>query len=82
MPGMNGAQTAGRSGSAGHIPNPVRDWVSRDTSPWRGSGRVRRADAIVQKPFRVGELERKVTAALATRAGPNLRLVSGRAHGS
>lgn len=34
-------------------------------------------DAIVQKPFRDGELERKVADAIAKRPPPGLRLVSG-----
>ena len=36
------------------------------------------ANAVVLKPFRDGELERKVAAALAARSAPGLRLVSDR----
>jgi hypothetical protein len=37
------------------------------------------ADSIVQKPFRDGELERKVAQAIASRPLPGLRLISGMA---
>lgn len=39
------------------------------------------ADAVVLKPFRAGELERKVAAAVATRVQPGLKLVSDRTRG-
>jgi CheY-like chemotaxis protein len=81
MPGMNGAQTAAEIRK--RWPGIPLLFVTgfADTTALTQAGAAG-ADAIVQKPFRVGELERKVSAALATRPGGGLRLVSDRTRGS
>ena len=81
MPGMNGAEVA----------TEIRKrWPSlpilfvtgyADTTALMKVGAVG-ADSIVQKPFRDGELERKVGEAIVNRPAPGLRLVSGGSSGS
>ncbi|KQP67723.1 response regulator [Methylobacterium sp. Leaf112] len=81
MPGMNGAEVA----------TEIRKrWPSlpilfvtgyADTTALMQVGAVG-ADSIVQKPFRDGELERKVGEAIVNRPAPGLRLVSGGSSGS
>ncbi|WP_342108090.1 response regulator [Methylobacterium sp. SI9] len=77
MPGMNGAEVAIEI---------RRRWPGMpvlfvtgfaDTTGLTQAG-ARGADSVVMKPFRDGELERKVAAALATRPAAALRLVSDR----
>ena len=76
MPGMNGADVATEI---------LKRWPGlpflfvtgyADTTALMKVGVVG-ADAIVQKPFRDGELERKVAEAIANRSPAGLRLVSG-----
>jgi signal transduction histidine kinase len=81
MPGMNGAEVAGEI---------RRRWPSIPVvfvTGYADRTALTKAepvgeDRIVQKPFRNGELERKVFAALNAPATPHLRLVSGQARGS
>ena len=77
MPGMNGAEVAMEI---------RRRWPAMpilfvtgyaDTEALMKAGSIG-SDGIVQKPFRNGELERKVAAAFMDRPAPGLRLVSGR----
>ncbi|WP_462118693.1 response regulator [Methylorubrum extorquens] len=77
MPGMNGAEAATEI---------RRRWPAlpvlfvtgfADTDALAQAGVVG-ADGIVQKPFRDGELERKVAGMLSARQAPGLRLVADR----
>ncbi|CAO4194141.1 response regulator [Methylorubrum extorquens] len=81
MPGMNGAETAMEIRK--RWPGMPVLFVTgfADTAALAGAG-TGGTDAIVLKPFRDGELERKVADALATRALPGLRLVSDRTQGA
>lgn len=76
MPGMNGAEVA--SEIRKRWPGLPILFVTgyADTTALMEIGGVG-ADGIVQKPFRDGELERKVIDAIANRAPAGLRLVSG-----
>jgi len=76
MPGMNGAEVATeiRKRWPGMPVLFVTGYA--DTTALMKVGAVG-TDNIVQKPFRDGELERKVASALANRTPPGLRLVSG-----
>ena len=77
MPGMNGAEAAIELRKRWpHIPVLFVTGYA-DTAALTQAGAVG-ADGIVQKPFRDGELERKVAAALAARPVPRLRLVTDR----
>ncbi len=75
MPGMNGAEVAAeiRKRWPGLPVLFVTGYA--DTTALMKVGAVG-ADAIVQKPFREGELERKVAASIAKRPPRGLRLVS------
>ncbi|TXM73359.1 response regulator [Methylobacterium sp. WL69] len=77
MPGMNGAEAAIEIRR--RWPDMPVLFVTgfADTDALTKAG-VDRADGIVLKPFRVGELERKVALALAEPMSPGLRLVSNR----
>ena len=77
MPGMNGAEAATEIRK--RWPEVLVLFVTgyADMEALTQAGAVG-ADAIVQKPFRDGELERKVAAILAARPMPHLRLVSDR----
>ena len=77
MPGMNGAEAATEIRK--RWPEVPVLFVTgyADMEALTQAGAVG-ADAIVQKPFRDGELERKVAAILAARPMPHLRLVSDR----
>ena len=81
MPGMNGAEAAGeiRKRWPGMPVLFVTGFADTDALAKAGAGG---SDAIVLKPFRDGELERKVATALAGRSSPSLRLVSDRSRGS
>jgi signal transduction histidine kinase len=76
MPGMNGAEAATeiRKRWPGLPVLFVTGYA--DTTALMKVGAVG-TDNIVQKPFRNGELEQKVAAALANRSHPGLHLVSG-----
>ncbi|WP_264048822.1 response regulator [Methylobacterium flocculans] len=79
MPGMNGAEAACEIRR--HWPHLSVMFVTgyADTDALMRAGDVG-AERIVQKPFRNGELQRKVAAVLArSPAAPGLRLVSSRA---
>jgi len=77
MPGMNGAEAAIEI--LNRWPGIPVLFVTgfADTNALTQAGAVG-ADAIVLKPFRDGELERKVASALAVRPQAGLRLVSNR----
>ncbi|WP_409565041.1 response regulator [Methylobacterium sp. J-090] len=77
MPGMNGAEAAIeiRKRWPGMPILFVTGFADTDALTKAG---VDRSDGIVLKPFRVGELERKVANALAAPMAPGLRLVSNR----
>jgi signal transduction histidine kinase len=77
MPGMNGAEAATEIRKRWpEVPVLfVTGYADRDALARAGAVG---ADAIVQKPFQDGELERKVAAILAARPMPHLRLVSDR----
>jgi signal transduction histidine kinase len=77
MPGMNGAEVAIEIRK--RWPGTPVLFVTgfADTTALTMAG-ANGADAVVLKPFREGELERKVAAALVERAAPGLRLVSDR----
>ena len=81
MPGMNGAEAAIeiRKRWPGMPVLLVTGFA--DTTALTLAG-ANGADAVVLKPYRDGELERKVASALAARAAPGLRLVSGVGRGS
>ena len=78
MPGMNGAEVA--SEIRKRWPGMPVLFVTgyADTTALMKVGAVG-TDNIVQKPFRDGELERKVASALVNRTPSGLRLVSGSA---
>ena len=77
MPGMNGAEVAIEIRK--RWPGMPVLFVTgfADTTALTLAG-ASGSDAVVLKPFRDGELERKVTTALAARTQPGLRLVSDR----
>ncbi|AWN38704.1 hybrid sensor histidine kinase/response regulator [Methylobacterium radiodurans] len=77
MPGMNGAEAAIELRK--RWPQIPVLFVTgyADTAALAQAGAVG-VEGIVQKPYRDGELERKVAASLAGRPAPQLRLVSGR----
>ncbi|MGN8093898.1 response regulator [Methylobacterium sp. 22177] len=77
MPGMNGAETALEVRKRWPALPVLFVTGFADTSALTKAGAVG-TDAIVLKPFRVGELEGKVAAALAARPPAQLRLISGR----
>ncbi|MCJ2136479.1 response regulator, partial [Methylobacterium sp. J-026] len=81
MPGMNGAEAAVEIRK--RWPSLLILFVTgfADTAILMKAGTVG-SDGIVQKPFRNGELERKVAAALAAQFAPGLRLVSDRGRGA
>ena len=81
MPGMNGAEAAVEIRK--RWPSLPILFVTgfADTAILMKAGTVG-SDGIVQKPFRAGELERKVAAALAARFASGLRLVSDRGRGA
>jgi signal transduction histidine kinase/ActR/RegA family two-component response regulator len=75
MPGMNGAEVAIEIRK--RWPGMPVLFVTgfADTTALKSAG-ASGSDAVVLKPFRDGELERKVATAIAARAQPGLRLVS------
>ena len=77
MPGMNGAEAAIeiRKRWPGLPVLFVTGFADTTALTLAGAGG---ADAVVLKPFRNGELERKVAGALTERRAPGLRLVSDR----
>jgi signal transduction histidine kinase len=77
MPGMNGAEAAIEIRKRWPAVPILFVTGYADTSALRLAG-ASGADGIVLKPFRDGELEQKVGAALAGRTGQGLRLVSDR----
>ncbi|MGH1587375.1 response regulator [Methylobacterium phyllosphaerae] len=77
MPGMNGAETAVEIRKRWPALPVLFVTGFADTTALTEAGTVG-ADGIVLKPFRVGELEGKVAAALAARPTAQLRLISGR----
>ena len=81
MPGMNGAEAAAEIRKRWpQIPVLfVTGFAGTAALAQAGAGGT---DAIVLKPYRDGELERKVAATLAARSSPALRLVSDRGRGS
>jgi signal transduction histidine kinase len=81
MPGMNGAEAADAIRQRWpHLPVLFVTGYA-DTTALMKVGAVGE-ERIVQKPFRGGELERKVAAALRNRPGTQLRLVSNKAGGA
>ncbi|GJD79363.1 response regulator [Methylobacterium gregans] len=77
MPGMNGAEVAIELRKRWpHVPVLFVTGYA-DTAALSQAGALG-AEGIVQKPFRDGELERKVAATLAAHPVPRLRLVSHR----
>ena len=76
MPGMNGAEVAGEIRKRWPAIPILFVTGYADTTALREAGAVG-ADGIVLKPFRDGELERKVAKAVASRAPPGLRLIQG-----
>jgi signal transduction histidine kinase len=80
MPGMNGAEAAIeiRKRWPGLPVLFVTGFADTTALTLAGAGG---ADAVVLKPFRDGELERKVAGALTERRAPGLRLVSDRSGG-
>lgn len=81
MPGMNGAEVATEIRKRWPAMPVLFVTGFADTAALAQAG-ADGADAIVLKPFRDGELERKVAAALAVRTPPGLRLVSDRMRGA
>jgi len=81
MPGMNGVEVATEIRK--RWPGLPILFVTgyADTAALMTVGAVG-ADRIVQKPFRDGELERKVAEAIVSRPAPGLRLVSGGTSGT
>ncbi|KAA0121354.1 response regulator [Methylobacterium sp. P1-11] len=77
MPGMNGAETALEVRKRWPALPVLFVTGFADTTALTKAGAVG-IDGIVLKPFRVGELEGKVAAALASRPTAQLRLISGR----
>jgi signal transduction histidine kinase len=77
MPGMNGAEAATEIRRRWPAMPVLFVTGFADTAALALAGAAG-ADAIVLKPYRDGELERKVAAALTGRAAPGLRLVSDR----
>ena len=77
MPGMNGAEVAIEIRKRWPVLPILFVTGYADTSALRHAGATG-AESIVLKPFRDGELERKVAAALKGLPGPGLRLVSDR----
>ncbi|MGT2480961.1 response regulator [Methylobacterium oryzae CBMB20] len=75
MPGMNGAEAATEIRKRWPAMPVLFVTGFADTAALALAGAAR-VDAIVLKPYRDGELERKVATALAGRAAPGLRLVS------
>jgi signal transduction histidine kinase len=81
MPGMNGAEVAAEIRKRWPAMPLLFVTGFADTAALAGAG-AGGPDAIVLKPYRDGELERKVATALADRAAPGLRLVSDRSRGA
>nr|WP_137831371.1 response regulator [Methylobacterium sp. L1A1] len=82
MPGMNGAEAAGEIRKRWPTMPVLFVTGFADTAALAQAG-ADGADSIVLKPFRDGELERKVATALAARSSvQGLRLVSDRTRGS
>ncbi|MCJ2126173.1 response regulator [Methylobacterium sp. J-077] len=81
MPGMNGAEAAIEIRK--RWPGMPVLFVTgfADTTALTEAG-ASGSDSVVLKPFRDGELERKVATALAAQVGPGLRLVSNRGRGA
>jgi signal transduction histidine kinase len=77
MPGMNGAETAMEIRKRWPALPVLFVTGFADTTALTRAGAVG-SDGIVLKPFRVGELEAKVAAALSARPPAQLRLISGR----
>jgi len=77
MPGMNGAEAAIEIHKRWPATPVLFVTGYADTTALMRAGAVG-ADGFVQKPFRDGELERKVAAALSVRSSAGLRLVSDR----
>jgi CheY-like chemotaxis protein len=77
MPGMNGAEVAVEIHKRWPATPVLFVTGYADTTALMRAGAVG-ADGIVQKPFRDGELERKVATALSVRSSAGLRLVSDR----
>ena len=80
MPGMNGAEVAIEIRKRWPAMPVMFVTGFADTAALAGAG-AEGTDSIVLKPYRDGELELKVSAALAGRAAPGLRLVSDRTRG-
>jgi signal transduction histidine kinase len=78
MPGMNGAEAAAELRKRWPAMPVVFVTGFADTAALRQAG-ASGSDAVVLKPFRDGELERKVAGVLATRRPAGVRLVSDRA---
>ena len=78
MPGMNGAEAAAELRKRWPAMPVVFVTGFADTAALRQAG-ADGSDAVVLKPFRDGELERKVAGVLAARQPAGLRLVSDRA---
>ncbi|CAO4181216.1 histidine kinase [Methylorubrum populi] len=81
MPGMNGAETATEIRKRWPAIPVLFVTGFADTAALAEAG-MGGADAVVLKPYRDGELERKVAVALETRPPPGLRLVSDRTRGA
>ncbi|MFC6792216.1 response regulator [Methylobacterium komagatae] len=77
MPGMNGAEVATEIRRRWQAMPVLFVTGFADTAALADAG-ANGADAIVLKPFRKGELERKVATALGSRTTAGLRLVSDR----
>lgn len=77
MPGMNGAEVATEIRKRWPTMPVLFVTGFADTAALADAG-ANGPDAIVLKPFRKGELERKVATALGNRTPPGLRLVSDR----
>jgi signal transduction histidine kinase len=80
MPGMNGAEAAAEIRKRWPAMPVLFVTGFADTAALRQAG-ANGSDAVVLKPFRDGELERKVAGALAARLPAGPRLVSDRARG-
>lgn len=80
MPGMNGAEAAAEIHKRWPAMPVLFVTGFADTAALRQAG-ANGSDAVVLKPFRDGELERKVAGALAARLPAGPRLVSDRARG-
>ena len=78
MPGMNGAEAAAELRKRWPAMPVVFVTGFADTAALRQAG-ASGSDAVVLKPFRDGELERKVAGVLAARRPAGVRLVSDRA---